>query len=100
MQISFRHPLRSSSRQEAIQGFGCRNHMKYFTLKNKILFGIYVIYCLRRLKNPLVAESLMFIMLAAVLSYLVSIPSVFSNMSASSSFYHYFIMAFSNTDFL
>lgn len=70
------------------------------TLKQRIMSGVYLLYLVRRMKTPLVVESLIFIIVASVLFYFVSIPSFVSNMFESGNFFNYFIMAFSNTDFL
>ena len=70
------------------------------TIKKKIMFGVYLLYCLRKLKNPFVAECLVFVLLAITLVYFVSILSFFSNMFSSGHFYDYLVMAFSNTEFL
>lgn len=64
------------------------------------MFGVYLLYSMRKLKNPFIAESFVFVVLAIILSIFVSVPSVLSNMLDSGSFYHYFIMAFSNTELL
>lgn len=69
-------------------------------MKSRILFGVYIIYCLRKLRSPFVFESFVFVLLATGLLYFVSIPSVLTNMSASESAYRYFVTAFSHTDFL
>lgn len=66
--------------------------------RNRILLGVYIIYFARKLKDPFVTESFIFAVLALVLIYTVSIPSVLSNMMGSKDFYHYFITAFSNAD--
>jgi hypothetical protein len=55
---------------------------------------------MRKLKTPLVTEFLVFVMLAVVLLFSVSVPSILANMFNSGSFYNYFLMAFSSTDFL
>lgn len=70
------------------------------TMKNKILFAVYAIYCMRKFKSPFFAESFVFAILGIVLFYFVSVPSVLTNMSASGSFYTYFIEAFFSTEFL
>lgn len=70
------------------------------TMRNKILFGVYVMYCMRKLKSPFFAESFVLAILGAILFYFVSVPSVLANMSASESFYSYFMNAFFGTNFL
>lgn len=64
------------------------------------MFGVYLLYSMRKLKNPFVAESFVFTLLAVVLLYLVSMPSVWANMLDSENFLLYFIMAFFNTELL
>ena len=64
------------------------------------MFGVYVMYCIRKLKSPFFAEVFLFAILGMIIFYFVSVPSVLTNMSASESFYDYFITAFLNTDFL
>ncbi len=74
--------------------------MMKLALKQRIMSSIYILYFVRKLKTPLVAESLIFLMLAASLFYFVSVPNFFSNMFESGNFWSYFVMAFSHTDFL
>ena len=69
-------------------------------MKSRILVGVYAIYCMRKLRSPFIAESFVFVLLAIFLSSVVSMPSVLANMSTSGNFYRYFVVAFSNTDFL
>ena len=71
--------------------------MTILNMKKRIMIGVYLMYSLRKLKNPLVAESFAFAVLALILSVFVSVPSVLSNMLESGSFYRYFLMAFSHT---
>ncbi len=70
------------------------------TLKKRILFNVYAICCVRKLRNPFVAEFLIFATLGIILSYLISVPNVLTNMLNSGNFYHYFIVAFSNSGLL
>lgn len=70
------------------------------TMKKRIMFHIYAIYLLRKLKNPFIAESVLFITFVAALLFYVSVPSVMTNMAASGNFHRYLITAFSTTDFL
>lgn len=74
--------------------------MKTLSLKNKILFGIYLLYCIKKLKSPLVTQALTLLVLGGILSYFVSVPSVVANMLDSQSFYRYFIISLSNTEIL
>lgn len=71
--------------------------MTTVNVKKRIMFGIYVLYCMHKLKTPFVVESLTFILLTVILTYFVSVPNVLANMFDSNNFYHYFIMAFSST---
>ena len=70
------------------------------SLKNRIMLQIYAIYFMRKLSTPFIGESLAFVFIGVILFYFVSIPSVISNMMSSGDFYSYFMMAFSNTDFV
>ncbi|OHB11552.1 MAG: hypothetical protein A3H60_01580 [Candidatus Zambryskibacteria bacterium RIFCSPLOWO2_02_FULL_44_12b] len=72
----------------------------YLTMRNKIMFGVYLMYLIRKLKSPFFAESFIFAIIGMVLFYFVSVPSVLANMRASKSFYTYFMEAFVNADFL
>src|SRR3989344_1644434 len=74
--------------------------MTIFTIKNRIMFGVYFMYSMRKLQSPFVAESFVFAILAMILSIFISVPSVLSNMLDSGNFYRYFVMAFSNTELL
>jgi len=69
-------------------------------LKKRILFGVYVIYFVRKLKSPIIAESFIFMILAMILSIFVSFSTVLTNMWASKNYYDYFAVSFSNTDFI
>ncbi len=69
-------------------------------IKTRILFGVYAIYCIRKLKHPLVAESLILTILTAILFYFVSISSVLENMLTSENSYAYFVNAFSEAELL
>ncbi|MBI2673804.1 MAG: hypothetical protein HYX23_00800 [Candidatus Zambryskibacteria bacterium] len=53
---------------------------------------------MRQLKNPLIAESFILTILAAVLFYFVSLSSALANMLASEHSYAYFINAFSEAE--
>ena len=74
--------------------------MTNFTMKKIIMFHVYIIYLLRKLQAPFITESIVLAVLATILFFFVSVPSVVANMFGSGDFYHYFIMAFSSTDFL
>ena len=69
-------------------------------MKNRIMLSVYLEFFMRKLNNPFISESLIFLTLAVILSIFVSVPSVISNMFISENYYQYFIMAFSGTDLL
>lgn len=62
------------------------------------MFGVYLMYFVRKLKNPFIAETFVFVILAIILFTFISVPSILSNMLDSGNFYRYFVMAFSNTE--
>lgn len=64
------------------------------------MLDVYAIYCMRKLRSPFFAESFIFIILAIILTYFVSVPSVLMNVSTSESFYNYFVKAFFSTELL
>ena len=74
--------------------------MRNSTMKKTIMFHIYAIYLLRKLRAPFISESVMFAILTATLFLFVSVPSVLANMFKSGDLYHYFLTAFSATGFL
>ncbi|OHB17322.1 MAG: hypothetical protein A2544_01550 [Candidatus Zambryskibacteria bacterium RIFOXYD2_FULL_43_10] len=74
--------------------------MTLMNMKNRIMLSVYLEFFMRKLNNPFISESLIFITLAVILSIFVSVPSVISNMFISGNYYRYFIMAFSGTDLL
>ena len=69
-------------------------------MKNRIMFGVYLMYSWRKFKSPFIAGSLAFVMLTLTLCLTVSVPSFVANMSHSGHFLNYFLMAFSNTTLL
>lgn len=69
-------------------------------MKKKIIFGVYIIYFARKLRSPFLAESFVMLGLAVLLSYIVSIPHIVSNMKNCTNIYHYFILSFSKTALL
>ena len=69
-------------------------------MKNRILLSVYAIYCMRKLRNPLIAEPLVLAILMIVLFYFVSVSNVLKNMLVSESSYTYFLNAFSEADLL
>lgn len=74
--------------------------MILINMKNKILLSVYAIYCVRKLKNPFIAEFFVLLISATILLYFVSVPSVVTNMQASENSYRYFLTAFSSADLL
>ena len=74
--------------------------MTLMNMKNRIMLSVYLEFFMRKLNNPFISESLIFLTLAVILSIFVSVPSVISNMFISENYYQYFIMAFSGTDLL
>jgi len=74
--------------------------MTNVTIKKRIMFHIYAIYLMRKLWAPFITESIIFATLATTLFFFVSVPNVVINMFGSGDLYHYFITAFSTTDFL
>lgn len=78
--------------------------MKLTSMKKQIMFGVYVLYAVRKLsaswRKPFMAEVAIFLIIAATMSIFVSVPSVLANMSNSGNFYRYLMIAFSNTTFL
>lgn len=69
-------------------------------MKNRIMFGVCLMCLTRKIKKPYVAESSVFVILAVILSILVSVPSVLSNMIGSGNLAHYFVIAFSSTELM
>lgn len=71
--------------------------MTALVLKKRILFGVYILYVLRKLKSPFILESCFFLALFGVLFSTISVSSVLGNMSHSADAYRYFMAAFSKT---
>ena len=74
--------------------------MTIFTMKNRIMLGVYLMYCMRKLKSPFATEIFTLAILGIALSLFVSIPSVLSNVAESSNSARYFAIAFSHTETL
>ncbi len=53
--------------------------MKILNLEKRIMWRVYLLYTIRKLKAPFVLELLVICSLSLYLSFLVSVPSVFSN---------------------
>ncbi len=53
--------------------------MKILNLEKRIMWRVYVLYTIRKLKNPFVPELVILCGLYLTLSFLVSVPSVFAN---------------------
>ena len=67
-------------------------------LKNRILLRVYALFLLRQMKNSIVIESLVFAVLMCALFFIVSVPSVLSNIWTSGNIYRYLISAVSEAD--
>lgn len=74
--------------------------MKILSMKNRIMVRVLALYAIRKSKVPFVAEVSLFAIMLILLSGLVSVPSVLSNMTQSVDLPRYFIIAFSNTNSL
>ncbi len=67
-------------------------------LKNRIMLGVYILYVIRKLKNPYVMPVLFLGLFFLPLTFLVSIPSVVSNIILTGGSYSFVSDAFSKTD--
>ena len=74
--------------------------MMILNMRNRILLSVYAIYCMRKLKSPMIAESFVLAILATFLFYFVSVPSVLTNMQSSENSYRYFLSAISEADLM
>lgn len=72
--------------------------MTSLTIKKRIMFGVYTVYFVRKLKNPFVLEVFTLGALVAILFFLVSVPSVMTNFYSSGNLYRSFISAFSHAE--
>jgi hypothetical protein len=65
------------------------------------MFGVYMLYGIRKLKNPFIGEFFALALCMAVLSFFISLPHVISNMMSSANSvggsYDFFTTAFSKT---
>lgn len=64
------------------------------------MFGVYLLYLVRRLKSPFVTEAALLAAFGLALSLSISVPSVIANMSESHDPTRYLVLAFSSTGFL
>ena len=69
-------------------------------MKKRIMVGVYVIYFVRKFKNPFVTEITSLLVLGALLSYLVSVPSIVMNLKIAANLYNYILHAFYSTSFV
>ena len=69
-------------------------------LKNRIMLGVYALYVIRKLKNPYVMPALFLGLFFLPLTFLVSIPSVVSNLILTRGAYSFVSDAFSKTDII
>ena len=70
------------------------------TLKNRIMVGVYLLYVIRKLKNPYILPFLFFGLFISTLSFLVSIPSVISNLILTGGSYSFVSDAFTKADLI
>ena len=68
--------------------------MKILTLQKRIMWRVYLLYFVRKLKTPFVPELIVICGLSIALSFLVSFPSVFSNVLLTHGSYHFLTDAF------
>lgn len=68
------------------------------SLKNQIMFGVYTMYVVRKIKNPYVFPLLAVGGFFAFLSFLISVPSVISNLILAGGSYYFLSDAFSKAD--
>ncbi len=71
--------------------------MMPFTLKMRVMIGVYTLSIIRRLKSPFIGELFALGILCASLSFLVSLPHVISNIILTRGSYSFFVDAFSKT---
>lgn len=72
--------------------------MMELTLKTRVMLGVYALYAIRRLRNPFIGELFALGVLLSALSFLVSLPHVFSNIMLTRGSYAFLIDAFEKTD--
>ncbi len=71
--------------------------MTQLTLKGRTMFGVYLLYIIRRLRSPFVGEIFALGVFSFLLSLLVSVPHVISNIMLTRGSYAFFIDAFLKT---
>lgn len=64
------------------------------------MFGIYLLYLVRRMKSPFAMEATLLAVFGLGLSLSTSVPSVIANMSESQNSVRYLVMALSSTGIL
>ena len=70
-------------------------------LKRKIMLRVYLIFVIRKLKNPIVFEVSIFALLFLTLAYMVSIERIIASTPHDiSGFYHFWLSAFLGTKLL
>jgi hypothetical protein len=62
------------------------------------MFRVYLLWALRMLARPLVAELGVLSVLAVIITSLFSVPSIISNMLGAQSAFSYLLSAFSHSD--
>jgi uncharacterized membrane protein YwzB len=68
------------------------------TLKQRVMFGVYVTYIIRKLKTPLWGELFIITVFFAVLPFFVSLPHVVSNIILTRGSYNFLFDAFIKTN--
>ena len=75
--------------------------MNQSILKRKIMIRVYMLFIIRKLKNPVAFEISIFAIAFLLISYMVSIQSVIANTPRDmGGFYHFWINAFFGTKLL
>ena len=66
--------------------------------RQRIMMGVYMIYLIRKLKNPFVSELFIISIFFTMLSFFVSLPHIFSNILLTKGSYNFLVDAFLKTD--
>ena len=70
-------------------------------IKRKIMFRVYAIFIIRKLKNPIVLEMLIFALSFLTLTYMVSLEHIIANTPHDlNGFYHFSLSAFLGTKYM
>lgn len=72
--------------------------MTHIALKTRIMLGVYVLYVVRRIRSPFVGELFVLGISFAILSFLVSLPHVISNIILTRGSYVFLFDAFQKAD--